>query len=655
MDGERLSILVVDDDEVDRMAVRRALRASGTQADVSEAEDVDSALAALRGAAFDCVLLDFQLPGGDGRRVLREARAEGITTPVVMLTGQADTQTAVELMKAGASDYLAKGSLTPERLERSIRHAVRVHRAEMQTRRAEDARREEEERYRLVTRATNDVIWDWDLATDEIRWSEAVARVFGHAPHALHTPVEWWHEHVHPEDRERVVGGIRAVIDGGGEVWSDEYRFRRADGSYAEVRDRGYVARDADGRPVRMIGSMEDFTERRLAERAVSEAEERTRLAVESAEVGTWDFVPGTGELRWSDRCKAAFGLAPEAEVDYATFLARVHPEDRERADAVVRRSLDPAGTGDFGVEYRSLWPDGTVRWIIARGRATFEGEGPARRATRFLGTVLDITDRKRVEEERERALESRDRFYAAMSHELRTPINAILGYNDLLLAGIYGPLNEAQQGGLEKGQRAARHLLELVNDVLDLSKLEAGKMELQPEEVDVPGLVEELFVTVRPMAEDRGSELRTTCSPETPRIVTDPRRVRQILLNLLSNAIKFGEGRPIEVRCGDAPAGGVVVEVADRGAGIATVDIPRIFDEFVQLPSSTPGGTGLGLPISLRLARVLGGSLEVDSEPEVGSTFRLLLPAASPAAEPPATAEPAEPAEPMQGGAALV
>ena len=641
MDGERLRILVVDDDAVDRMAVRRALRASGTEAEVAEAEDVDSALAALRDGAWDCVLLDFQLPGGDGARVLREARAAGIATPMVMLTGQADTQTAVELMKAGAADYLGKASLTPERLERSIRHAVRVHRAEMQTRRAEDARRDEEERYRLVTRATNDVIWDWDLAADQIRWNQAIERVFGHPAGTVLTPAEWWYDQVHPDDRERVVGGIHAVIDGGGEVWSDEYRFRRADGSYAEVRDRGFVARDAEGRPVRMIGSMEDFTERRLAERAVREAEERTRLAVESSGVGTWDFVPQTGELRWSERCKAAFGLPPEAEVDYATFLARVHPEDRERTDAVVRAALDPAGPGDYAVEYRSLWPDGTVRWIVAKGRASFEGEGPARRATRFLGTVLDITDRKRVEEERERALEARDRFYAAMSHELRTPINAILGYNDLLLAGIYGPLGDAQQAGLERGQRAARHLLELVNDVLDLSKLEAGKMEIQPEEVDVPELVEELFVTVRPMAEDRGSELRTSCTASTRRIVTDPRRVRQILLNLLSNAIKFGEGRPIEVRCGDAPAGGVKVEVVDRGSGIATVDIPRIFDEFVQLPAAAPGGTGLGLPISLRLARLLGGTLEVDSEPAVGSTFRLLLPAAAPAAEPAAPPQP--------------
>ncbi len=631
MDPERLRILIVDDDEVDRMAVQRALRASELLAEPREAEDAASALDALRSEPFDCVLLDYQLPGGDGMSVLREAREVGISVPMVMLTGHQDTQTAVELMKAGAADYLAKSALTPERLERSVRHAVRVYRAEMQARLAEAALREEEERYRLVTRATNDVVWDWDLATGEVLWNDALERVLGYPPGDLRTPVDWWYGQIHPEDRERVVRTIHAAIDGGEEVWSDEYRFRRANGSYAEMRDRGYVMRDAGGHPVRMIGSMEDFTERRRVERAVRDAEERVRLATESAEVGTWDFNPVTGELRWSERCKAAFGVPPEAEVDYSTFLARLHPEDRARTDAAVQEALSPRGNGEYDVEFRSLWPDGTTRWIISKGRAFFEGEGSARRAVRFLGTVLDISDRKRVEEERSRALQARDRFYAAMSHELRTPINAILGYNDLLLAGIYGPLEPVQERGLERAQRAARHLLELVNDVLDLSKLEAGKMEVQPEEVDVAALVEELFVTVRPLAAERGSELSLTCEPGTPRIHTDPRRVRQIVLNLLSNAIKFGEGEPIDVRCGAGPEGGVVLEVEDRGSGIEAGDLARIFDEFVQLPGASPGGTGLGLAISRSLARLLGGSLEVESRPGAGSTFRLLLPPAAP------------------------
>ena len=364
---EQYRVLIVDDDGVDRMAVRRALRAAGVRAEVREAEDVHSALGVLREEPFDCVFLDYNLPGGDGLRVLRGARESGVDTPVVMLTGNEDAQTAVELMKAGAADYLSKNALTPEKLERSLRAAVRVHQAERHAREAQ---------------------------------------------------------------------------------------------------------------------------------------------------------------------------------------------------------------------------------------------------------------------EEREAALAARSRFYAAMSHELRTPINAILGYNDLLLAGVYGPMSPQQTDGLERSQRAARHLLDLVNDVLDLSKLEAGKMEIVPEAVSLPELVEDLFVTVRPLAEERGAELRMEAEGCGEPVVTDPRRVRQIVLNLLSNAIKFGEGKPVDVRCA-ADEGWTRVEVVDRGSGIRAEDLPRIFDEFVQLPSASTGGTGLGLPISRRLAELLGGRLEAESAPGAGSTFRLVLPRA--------------------------
>jgi signal transduction histidine kinase len=234
-------------------------------------------------------------------------------------------------------------------------------------------------------------------------------------------------------------------------------------------------------------------------------------------------------------------------------------------------------------------------------------------------------------QQELEEAIAARSRFYASMSHELRTPINAIMGYNSLLLDQIYGPLNPKQMHSLDRTLKAAKHLLELVNDVLDLSKIEAGKLELQVEPVQIPDIIEELFVTVTPLAEQRGSALNFDCGGDLPSIVTDPRRVRQILLNLLSNAIKFGSGKPIRVMCSATPHGGVEVQVIDRGEGIAQDDQGRIFDEFVQLKDPTgQEGTGLGLPISRRLATTLNGSLEVTSAPGEGSRFCLVLPASA-------------------------
>ena len=230
-------------------------------------------------------------------------------------------------------------------------------------------------------------------------------------------------------------------------------------------------------------------------------------------------------------------------------------------------------------------------------------------------------------QEELEQAMGVRNRFYASMSHELRTPINAVIGYSTLMIDNIYGPLNEKQREGLQRTLRAARHLLELVNDVLDLSKIEAGKIELSMQPVNVANLIDDLFVTVRPLADEHGTKL-TFEHPEVPlTVVTDPRRVRQILLNLLSNAIKFGLQKPITVTCSRNESGWVSIEVIDNGEGIAEEDQPRIFEEFVQVSPTQQLGTGLGLPISKRLATLLDGSLEVKSQPGKGSTFTLRLP----------------------------
>jgi PAS domain S-box-containing protein len=278
---------------------------------------------------------------------------------------------------------------------------------------------------------------------------------------------------------------------------------------------------------------------------------------------------------------------------------------------------------------------EGTLYTIIARDvserrrqeEALREQAAALAQATEELKVTNNELHQRQAE--LERAMSARSRFYASMSHELRTPINAILGYSTLMLESIYGPLNERQQEGIARTHKAAKHLLELVNDVLDLSKIEAGKIDLKPQPVAFPDLIEDLFVTVKPMADQAGSELTLEHQGDQRRVLTDPRRVRQILLNLLSNAIKFGLGKPIHVRSLPRDTGGVAIEVTDHGAGIPSEDIPRIFDEFVQLSSRSPQheGTGLGLPISTRLATLLRGRLDVRSQVGSGSTFTLLLP----------------------------
>ena len=232
--------------------------------------------------------------------------------------------------------------------------------------------------------------------------------------------------------------------------------------------------------------------------------------------------------------------------------------------------------------------------------------------------------------EDLEKAMSERSRFFASLSHELRTPINAVIGYNNLLQEQIFGSLSERQVDALEKANRSAQHLLELVDDILDISKIEAGKMEIDIEEVDVAALARDTATSLQIQAREKDVDLVVT-TPETLHVDTDPARVRQIVLNLLSNAVKFTDEGSVTLRLsadheGDRPR--AILEVADTGSGIAPEDQERIFDEFEQVRSgSQRTGTGLGLAISRRLAELLGGNLTVVSEPGTGSTFTLRLP----------------------------
>ena len=336
-------------------------------------------------------------------------------------------------------------------------------------------------------------------------------------------------------------------------------------------------------------------------------------------------------------------------------LLARIFPVsaiDGERDSA-------PAQAAEHVLSFTGLRANGerfpveaTASCLDVRGKRTFtliardiserrraeaalqaQAESLARAMTDLKALNDELADRQA---ELERAMAARSRFYASMSHELRTPINAVLGYSTLLLESIYGPLNDKQAEGITRTHKAAKHLLELVNDVLDLSKIEAGKIDLRPQPVHFPALIEDLFVTVRPLADQYGSELTLEHEGEPITVTSDPRRLRQILLNLLSNAIKFGKGQPIRVRSLPRGDGGVLIEVIDRGEGIAPADQEKIFDEFVQLgKTQLTEGTGLGLPISRRLAEMLQGDLEVSSELGNGSVFRLILPESSDAPAP--------------------
>jgi PAS domain S-box-containing protein len=386
---------------------------------------------------------------------------------------------------------------------------------------------------------------------------------------------------------------------------------------------------------------------RRAGRRAESEARAHEDLlrAQRAARIGSWDLDVERNVLRWSDELVRLHDLAPGAAPDTLEgFVRRVVPEDRDRVRAAISEAF--AERAPFAFDYRVRRPDGTERTIEARGEVELDARG---RVAHLVGTGRDVTERRVMEDrlraqseelvEQNRRVMAADRkkseFLANMSHELRTPLNSVIGFSELLFDGRVGPMTAEQKDLLADVLTSARHLLDLVGDVLDIARLETGHLTLRRETVDLGDLVEETVGSVRVDAARRGLRLRAQVAPDAGTVVTDPSRLRQVLVNFLSNALKFTpEGGSVTVRAAGAGDGLYRVEVADTGIGIRAEDLPRLFEEFEPLDASASKrypGTGLGLALSRRIVVAMGGTIGVDSAPGKGSTFRAVLPRVMP------------------------
>ena len=376
-----------------------------------------------------------------------------------------------------------------------------------------------------------------------------------------------------------------------------------------------------------------DITERTLIEAALRQSEERYALAMRGSNEGLWDWDLRTDEVFISPYIARLLGR-PEQEqrIGRAEWEAAIHPEDEAPSAQAVEAHLRGV-TEFYTAEYRVMGPDGAYLWVRDRGLSLRDGGG---QLYRMAGSLGDITERKQAEielyrakQEAEAATRTKSQFLANMSHELRTPLNAIIGFTRLVMRRAKDTLPERQLDNLEKILISSNHLLSLINAVLDLSKIEAGQMEIRSVVVDLTALIEECIRTIEPSIDEKSLAIGLEIEPDLPTLVADPEKVRQILMNLLSNAVKFTDQGRIVVSAG-RQGEGVSVAVTDSGLGIPEDQESRIFEQFHQVDSSSTrqhGGTGLGLSISRTLARLMGGDITLQSTVSVGSRFDLWLP----------------------------
>jgi two-component system, NarL family, sensor histidine kinase UhpB len=273
--GMSLRVLCVEDCEDDATLIERQLSRGGYSPLVKRVDSPGAMNEALRTQGWDLVLADWNLPQFSALFALAMLKSKGLDFPFIIVSGSIGEEAVIAAMRAGAHDYVMKSSLG--RLVPVIQRELRDAADRLARKRAEEAAAAVEARLRLSTRATNDAIWDWNISTQRLDWSEGLQALFGFHPHELSPGVESWYDSLHPEEKERVVGTRYAVINGAGETWFDQYRFRRADGTYAYVLDRGYVLRNDEGRAVRAIGALTDLTKQKQAETEIAAAYERLR------------------------------------------------------------------------------------------------------------------------------------------------------------------------------------------------------------------------------------------------------------------------------------------------------------------------------------------------------------------------------------------
>lgn len=466
-----------------------------------------------------------------------------------------------------------------------------------------------------------------------LSFNKAAVKIFGYQPHEVvgknikmlmpdpfHTEHDTYLDNYHTTRKAHIIGHGREVEG------------QRKDGSVFPL-DLAVSELKRGGTSI-FTGVIRDITDRKNAEHELFESRERFELAISGADEGIWDWSIQRNDLYISSKMREMAGYKKN-HIKPTSWNKLIHPDDRKKYKENLIAHLK-GDTPHFTVECRLRSRRGGERWVHISGKALRDRAGWA---YRMAGSVGDISDKMEFEGKLIQAKESAEianriktEFLANMSHELRTPLNAIIGFSDIMLSKLFGEMAPRYEEYVGHIKDSGSHLLAVINDILDVSRIEAGRMELYPEHVSPEELIEATLRLVRDRAHEQGIQLSYSVSKNLPNIVVDRQRMKQVLLNLLSNAVKFThEDDKVEVKAFKARSGAITMSVTDTGIGMSADEIELSLTPFGQVDSTLArsfDGTGLGLPLSKSFVELHDGKMTVASEPGVGTTVSVIIPA---------------------------
>ncbi|AFZ02491.1 PAS domain S-box protein [Calothrix sp. PCC 6303] len=504
------------------------------------------------------------------------------------------------------------------------------------------------ERLELALKGAKVGIWEWDVMGDRLIWDDRMYSLYGIAPEDFSGHYDDWIKRVHPDDRKRVLMEQDQALKGDRNTDS-EFRVIHPDGTIRFLSSSALVQKNDRGEIQRAIGLNFDITDRKQAEIELQNSQSQFRRLTENVPGIIYQFVlhpDGRDTVTYISPQVVEIGEVSVELVmqDSAYLWEKIHPDDIPIIQAKIMESAQ--SLSPFLSEHRLVTSSGQ-KFVKVISMPYRQDDG----AVVWDGIIVDITDRKAAElqlqqtnEELIRATRLKDEFLANMSHELRTPLNAILGMTEGLQDQVFGGLNDRQLKALKTVEKSSNHLLALINDILDVAKIEAGQIGLDCLATNITNLCHSSLAFIKQQAYNKRIQLDLKIPPHLPDISIDERRIRQVLINLLNNAVKFTpDGGQITLQVdyiqqqintvSDRYSEGDTLEISviDTGIGIAPEDINKLFQPFVQIDSSLNRryeGTGLGLALVKQLVELHGGQVHLTSEVGVGSCFRVILPA---------------------------